>query len=235
MSTPLRPILIGTIHLDLGAEYAPLYRTLNKIKPEVIAVEISKFSVSYRLKNQRTWLSTFYKNTEQLTKKERAHSGLKLLKLQIMMPFEWRAAMCYGKREDIPVLAIDSGVVAKNDMPFWKNRLLSPENICNIIKSEPFDLEGHFKRHHKIAEETIARPNSISDTLHPLRWLNDESWAKREGLLEKRVRCILKTKKKTVYIGGWMHIVVGSSYKTLAERLSDLNPQCILLNRDLLK
>ncbi|MGQ9500402.1 MAG: hypothetical protein ACUVQ6_08750, partial [Dissulfurimicrobium sp.] len=85
---------------------------------------------------------------------------------------------------------------------------------------------------HKTAQDIIARQNFIPDTIHPLRWLRDESWAKREKLLATRIRRILKTKRKTVYIGGWMHIVMGSPYKTLAERLSDLNPQCILLDRN---
>ncbi|MGQ9745934.1 MAG: hypothetical protein ACUVQV_08205 [Dissulfurimicrobium sp.] len=227
-----RLTLIGSIHLDVAAECGPLRVALEKLRPEIIAVEISPFSVFYRLKNQKRWLSLFYKNIAPLAKKERLHSGLKLLKLQIMMPFEWQVARYYGKEKGIPVLAIDSGDIAKNEMPSWENMLLSTENINNIVKSEPFDLENHFVGHYKTAQDIIARQNFIPDTIHPLRWLRDESWAKREKLLATRIRRILKTKRKTVYIGGWMHIVMGSPYKTLAERLSDLNPQCILLDRN---
>jgi hypothetical protein len=227
-----KPILIGSIHLDVAAECGPMRTALEKLKPEIIAVEISPFSVFYRLQNQKKWLAIFYKNIALLTEKERLHSGLKLLKLQIMMPFEWQIARHYGKQKDIPVLAIDSGAIAKDDMPSWENRLLSAENIGNIIKSEPFDLENHLAGHHKTAEEIIARHTVIPDAIHPLKWLKDEFWAKRERLLATRIRRILKIKRKTVYIGGWMHIVMGSPYKTLAERLSDLNPQCILLDRN---
>ena len=104
-----RPTLIGTIHLDMAAECGPMRIVLEKLRPEIIAVEISPFSVFYRLKNQKRWLSLFYKNIAPLTEKERLHSGLKLLKLQIMMPFEWRVARHYGGEKGIPVLAIDSG------------------------------------------------------------------------------------------------------------------------------
>lgn len=227
-----RPTLIGAIHLDMAGECGPMRIVLEKLRPEIIAVEISPFSVFYRLKNQKRWLSLFYKNIAPLTEKERLHSGLKLLKLQIMMPFEWRVARHYGEEKGIPVLAIDSGAIAKDDMPYWEDRLLSLENISNIVKSEPFDLENHLARHHKTAEEIIAKKGVMPDPINPLRWLRDEFWAKREGLLATRIRRILKIKRKTAYIGGWMHIVMGSPYRTLAERLSDLNPQCILLDRN---
>lgn len=232
MPTHAKLILVGTIHLDWAMEYRPLRLALEELRPEVIAVEISPFSVYYRQKNQKRWLSIFYKDIALLTEKERMHSGLKLLEFQIRIPFEWQVASRYGNEKDIPVLAIDSGNIAKNDMPFWEKTLLSIENIGNIVKSEPFNLEDHFKRHHKTAEETIARPDDMPDTIHPLRWLNEEFWVKRERLLAARIRRILKIKKKTVYIGGWMHIVTNSPYKTLVERLSDLDPECILLDRN---
>ncbi|MGB9712378.1 MAG: hypothetical protein ACP5J5_04400 [Dissulfurimicrobium sp.] len=226
-----KPILLGTIHLDRAGEYESLQLMLERIRPEIIAVEISPFSVRYRQKNQKKWLTIFNKRISSLTEKEGMHSGLELLKLQITTPFEWEVANIYGKNNNIPVIAIDCGDIAKKDMPYWEKTLLSLKNISNILKLQSVDIDDYFERHHQYALNFISRPMYIPEVINPLRWLNDETWSKREALLETKMRRILKTNKKSLYIGGWMHIVMGSPYKTLAERLSDLNPECILLKR----
>ncbi|MDA8161894.1 MAG: hypothetical protein M0022_03175 [Desulfobacteraceae bacterium] len=227
-----KPILVGTVHLDRDAMQGPLRRLLEEASPGVIAVEISPFSVSYRNKMQARWRLALSKNSALLSEKERAHPGLRLLELQIGIPFEWGVSVRYGGERGVRVLAIDSGRLSREEIPFWEERLLCLENLDRIVKLGRFDIEDHFERHHKIAREVIAAPGRFSQAVHPLRWLEGNYWDKREEMLAVRLRRILKICRRTVYVGGWMHIVKGSPYKTLADRLSDFEPVTIFLDRD---
>ena len=234
-------ILIGTVHLNPEGGCG-LYKIIENLRPSILTVEISKFSVRYRLSNQKKWLLRLRNLTYKLPEKRRAHTGLKLLELQLRLPFEWDVAYRYSKANNVPCLAIDSGNLARNELPLWKNEVLSRKNLLKITDEPDFDLDNHFRECHSQAKIVLKTPNHLPKPLHHLSWLSDRFWERREKTLACRIREIyrngllnpgsyLRTNIYHVHICGWMHLIVGPPWKTLADLLSDLTPMRILLTR----
>jgi hypothetical protein len=124
-------ILVGTVHLDPEGR-GGLYKILENLGPSILTVEISRFSVRYRLSNQERWLLRLRDLKHKLPEERRDHPGLNLLKLQLHIPFEWDVANRYSKANNVPCLAIDSGNLARNELPLWKSELLSRKNLLKI-------------------------------------------------------------------------------------------------------
>jgi hypothetical protein len=234
-------ILVGTVHLDPEGRRG-LYKIIENLRPSVLTVEISKFSVRYRLSNQEKWLLRLKNLTYKLPRERGVHAGLKLLELQLHLPFEWEVAYRYSKANNVPCLAIDSGNLARNELPLWKSEILSRKNLLKITDKPDFDLDNHFREHHSQAKIILKTPNHLPKSLHHLSWLSDRFWERREKTLACRIRGIYRngllnpgsysrTSAHHVHICGWMHLITGSPWKTLADLLSDLTPMRILLTR----
>ncbi len=222
-------ILLGTVHLDLEARDC-LLKLLSALEPECITVEISPFSVSFRALHQRTWEQLLRKGVRQLPAQNRGHARIRLLRRQIKFPFEWSAAREYAKKRGISCLAIDSEELAKRDLPVWEDELLSPDNLYRLVQTQNFDLETHFKRCYRYAERVLDTPGDILPQIHPLSWLSEPFWKRREQMLAERIRQISVGYRRVVHIGGWMHIVTGGPWKTVADFLYDLGPVRFLAN-----
>ncbi len=236
-----RLILVGTVHLDPEGR-GGLYKIIENLKPSILTVEISRFSVRYRLSNQERWLLRLRDLKYKLPEERRGHPGLKLLKLQLHIPFEWEVAHRYSEANNVPCLAIDSGNLARNELPLWKSEILSRKNLLKITDKPDFDLDNHFRECHSLAKIALATPNHLPKPLHHLSWLSDRFWEKREKTLACRIRRIhgngllnpgssSRTSTHHVHICGWMHLIAGAPRKTLADLLSELTPMRILLTR----
>ena len=209
-------ILVGTVHLDPEGR-RNLYKIIENLKPCILTVEISSFSVRYRLSNQETWLLRLRNLKYKLPEKRRSHSGLKLLKLQLYIPFEWEVGSIYGKANNVPCLAIDSGNLARNELPLWKSEVLSRKNLFKITDEPDFDLNNHFRECHSQAKIALKTPNHLPKPLHQLSWLSDKFWERREKTLACRIRRVhesgllncgsySRTSTHHVHVCGWMHI-----------------------------
>jgi len=234
-------ILVGTVHLDPEGR-GGLYKTIENLKPSILTVEISRFSVRYRLSNQERWLLRLRDLKYKLSEERRDHHGLNLLKLQLHIPFEWDVANRYSKANNVPCLAIDSGNLARNELPLWKSELLSRKNLLKITDEPDFDLDSHFRECHSQAKIALKAPNHLPKPLYRLSWLSDRFWEKREKTLACRIRRIhgngllnpgsySRTRTHHVHICGWMHLIAGSPWKTLADLLLELTPKRMLLTR----
>ncbi|MBW2350180.1 MAG: hypothetical protein JRF20_03190 [Deltaproteobacteria bacterium] len=234
-------ILVGTVHLDPQGRKG-LYKLIENLQPSILTVEISSFSVRYRLSNQEKWLLHLRKLKYKLPEERRGHPRLKLLKLQLYIPFEWEVAYRYGKANNVPCLAIDSGNLARNELPLWKSEVLSRKNLLKITDEPDFDLDNHFKECHSQAKNALVAPNHLPKPLHLLSWLSDRFWGKREKILAYRIRTVhgnglsntgssSRTSTYHVHICGWMHLMAGYPRKTLADLLWKLTPMRILLTR----
>ncbi|MDL1958914.1 MAG: hypothetical protein LWX01_10500 [Deltaproteobacteria bacterium] len=234
-------ILIGTVHLDPEGR-KDLYKIIENLRPGILTVEISKFSVRYRLSNQGKWLFRLKNLIYKLPKERRIHSRLKLLELQLHLPFEWEVAYRYSNINNIPCLAIDSGNLARNELPLWENEVLSRKNLLKITDEPDFDLDNHFSECHSQAKIALKTPNHLPKPMHHLSWPSDKFWERREKTLAYRIRRIhgsgllnpgsySRTSTHHVHICGWMHLIARSPWKTLTDLLSDLTPMRILLTR----
>lgn len=200
------------------------------LTPGVITVEISRFSVSYRTRHGPSWKERLDSLIERLPGPDRHNPGLGLLLRQIGMPFEWQAARAYGDRNRLRVIPIDSGELAASELPSWGHELLAPENLRQIAASHAGEtIDAHIERCRSEAERLLMREESPPASAHPLRWLADPFWERRERLLSRRIRMVMAVRSPLVHIGGWMHLAAGSPWKTLADHLEDLDPVRILI------
>lgn len=229
--------LIGTVHLDKRAEAQGLYGLLCELRPQVILVEISPFSVAFRSAHQRQWLCTLWRIIKDWPAIKRRHSAIELLRLQLKMPFEWEIGRFYNKKYGIPLIPIDSSELAKEELPMWQHELLTEYNLHQLVRQPHLELEAYFADHYRMAQQLLGntqknRPAGLQGCMKGLlKWMKDEFWQKREGILAKRIERITQKGGKTAYIGGWMHLIRHDLYGTLISRLARLNPQALLVPR----
>jgi len=205
--------MIGTIHLDIYAGTV-LFDLLGQLRPECIAVEISSFSVRYRQKLQGLWLRRLRSILKEIPPSKRKHLRVRLLKRQLIMPFEWQVARKYGNFRSIPVIPVDSGEISKRELPSWKDELLNTDNILLAVSEQDISLDEYFSRHYdEAASHLLERKRPINQFIE---LVFDEQWCKREKTLAERIFGLCSTYKRVVYIGGWMHLLLPENLPSLA-------------------
>lgn len=229
--------LIGTVHLDKRAEAQGLHDLLCQLRPQVILVEISPFSVAFRSAHQRQWLHTLWNIIKDWPAIKRRHSAIELLRLQLHMPFEWEIGRFYSREYGIHLIPIDSSELAKAELPLWQHELLTEYNLNQLVQQPHLELETYFADHYRMAQQLLRNEQKNTSrgiqghTKGLLKWMEDEFWQRREGLLARRIERIVKKGMKTAYIGGWMHLIRHDLHDTLINRLASLNPQALLVPR----
>ncbi len=198
--------LIGSVHIDpLGA--GSLYKRLLELRPDIITVEISPFSISYRNKMLANWLSSFKKAQETLTIQEREHLQLKLLYRSLLIPFEWVVSKAYAKKSSIPCVPIDIGEISKQELPRWSKELLSSFNLKLLVKQKDKDILEFFDSKYSTAQKILFENGN--DFVFNLA-LNTEEFKKRDKIMAKRILRIIKHKDNLVHVGGWQHLITSN-------------------------
>ena len=214
--------IVGTIHLY--EEARPRLRAiLDELAPRVVTVEISRFSIEFRQRHLRIWEERFNLAVMRLGLLGQASTVLELLKRQISMPYEWQVAYDFGRETGARVIPIDLSELSKTELPLWEKELLSEESIKNaFLASKERSIQGHFDAIKRKASSLLRGDgHQIPEPLHPLAWLGDPYWEKRERMLFQRIMRILRVTDSLVHISGWMHCVTGSPWRTLADYLMD--------------
>ncbi len=220
--------MIGTVHLDSAAE-KKLEKVLTNKIASAISVEISRFSVNFRKQNQKKWLTKFNNLKNLLPHEKRNHFRLVLLEQQLKMPFEWRVASDTAFRKNIPCLAIDSGKLAKKELPLWDRELLSIKNLLLITEECNINFNHYFNDHYELAKKILLKKQEIDYEYHPLKWLGDHFWQEREQLLAKRIKKVASSCSPLLHIGGWAHLAVDLPWKTAASMLQNFILKRILV------
>ncbi len=214
--------MVGTIHLY--EEAAPRLRSiLEALAPEVITVEISRFSIEFRRDSKRIWSEKFHLVLSRLNIKWPLPPVLELLRRQLSTPYEWTTAEKYGVQHGIRVIPVDTSTLSRKELPSWERYLLTVKNFRLLLEdSSLVDLErehfGPIKREARALLSGVKKQN-IPDSIHPLSWLSDPFWQKREETLARRIARICNICERVVHIGGWMHCVAGSPWSTLVDIL----------------
>jgi len=200
-------ILIGTIH-RAPEGYWVLRSLLERISPEIIAVEFSPYGLRFRMKRGR-----------ELLKRELPLS----VRVFLELPYEYRAARDYGRGKEVPVLLIDSSRLSRR---FLKRtgEMLFVTNLKKISESSNPSWEKQVEREYKLARKLW------DGGLNPLWFFEREGWdQRRERAIAWRLRRLLGRypRRRIVYIGGWRHML---PYRgSLLNLLSDLSPKRLLL------
>ena len=212
--------MVGTIHLYEEAR-PTLKAILNELNPRVLTVEISRFSIDFRQRHHLAWKERLERAIQHLGLSIRDCHVLELLKRQISMPYEWQVAKSFAVERGVRVVPIDISELSKMELPLWEEELLSEKNIkCIVLNSRDETLDRHFNRIRCEAASLLKGIQPMrSERIHPLTWLGDPFWQRREKILFRRLMRIVRLAGGVVHVSGWMHCVAGSPWQTLTDHI----------------
>jgi hypothetical protein len=206
-------ILIGTVHGDPRG-YARLAKLLERLRPEVVTVEISRFSVRYRGVWEGRWRRRLEKALAGLPAGAGGHPAIRMIAAQIALPFEYRAARDYERRNGARCLPLDLGAVSRRHLPRY-GELLSAANLASLLDKDPEPQEALVAREFHRARLALDHP--------PWRLAGQKS----PETLRRLQRLALKH-GRIVHLGGWQHLVPWRDGDGMRAWLKDQQPLIIL-------
>jgi hypothetical protein len=216
-------ILIGTVHGDPRG-YGRAGKLLASLTPDVVTVEISPFSLRYRLKHGAGWQRQLARALSQLPAAAPRHLAIQRLAAQVALPFEVRAARNYHQATGVPWRPLDLGGLARRHLPRFGPELLSLGNLSALLETSDGSLEEYVAaeyRRARLALERSPRRLLLSGSPEMLR---------REGFLARRLRSLASRYRRVAHLGGWEHLVAWQNGPGLWADLADLQPQRLLLD-----
>jgi hypothetical protein len=215
--------LIGTVHGDpLGQARA--MKLLNHLRPELVTVEISPYSLRYRRRHGVRWQRQLAEALAGLPAGAALHLAIRRLTAQVALPFEVRAARDYSRSCDVPWRPLDLGFLSRRHLPRYGSELLSPANLRALLTTADGELKDFVARQFRQARQALAHPPrrpispGASETL------------RRERCLARRLRGLAWRHDRVVHLGGWEHLVAWQDSPGLWGDLADLKPRRMLLD-----
>jgi hypothetical protein len=216
-------VLIGTVHGDPQG-YERVVRLLEGLRPELVTVEISAFSVRYRADHGARWRRLFQEAAAGLPEGADQHPALRRVAAQIDMPFEWRAAHAYGQSCGASWRPIDLSAPARQHLPRYATELLDPENLKKLWETPGASLEEQVAADYQRARLAETKPLWRPPT-------SDGGVTRtRERTMAARLRKLAHRGRRVVHLGGWEHQAAWEDGGGLPELLKDLQPLCLLLD-----
>ena len=216
-------ILIGTVHSDPRGQ-ARAGKLLHHLRPDLVTVEISPFSLGYRLKHGGRWLRQLAAALAELPAGAEGHLAIQRLAAQVAMPFEVQASGDYSRRVKVPWRPLDLGFLARRHLPRYGPELLSPNNLRALIATADGELEDFVAGQFRRARQAWA--GALRQRIFPG---DPESW-RRERFLARRLRGLVSRHRRVVHLGGWEHLVAWEGAQGLWRDLADLKPRRVLLD-----
>lgn len=216
-------ILIGTVHGDPRG-YARAMKLLAHLRPGLVTVEVSPFSLRYRQQHGTRWQQQLATALAQLPAGAARHLAIRRLAAQVALPFEVRAARDYRGHAGVPWRALDLGFLSRRHLPRYGPELLSPANLKALLATPDGSLEdsvaAEFHRARLAMAGVPRRPFSpgAPETL------------RRESFLARRLRGLASEDRRVVHLGGWEHLVDWQDSPGLWRDVADLKPRRVLLD-----
>ena len=215
--------LVGTVHGDPRGQ-ARAGKLLHHLRPDLVTVEISPFSLRYRRRHGGRWQRQLATALAELPEGAALHLAIRRLAAQVALPFEVRAARDYGRSCGVPWRPLDLGFLSRRHLPRYGPELLSPANVQALLTTADGSLEdfvaGEFRRARQALAQAPRRPFSpgAAETL------------RREHYLARRLRQLARRHRRVVHLGGWEHLVDWQDSPGLWGDLADLQPRRLLLD-----
>ena len=149
-------ILIGTVHGDPRGQ-ARAGKLLNHLRPELVTVEISPFSLRYRERHGARWQRQLAEALAGLPAGAALHLAIRRLTAQVALPFEVRAARDYSRSCGVPWRPLDLGFVSRRHLPRYGPELLSPANLRALLTTADGELKD-FVRQFRRARQALEAP-----------------------------------------------------------------------------
>jgi hypothetical protein len=200
ISANLSLILIGTVHGDPRG-LARAGKLLDRLRPDLVTVEISPFSLGYRLKHGRRWQRRLLAALAELPAGAESHLAIQRLAAQVALPFEVRAAGDYSRRVNVPWRPLDLGFLSRRHLPRYETELLSPANLQTLLATADGSLADFVAGEFRRARQALAGP--------PRRRIfpGVPETARRERFLARRLRGLVSPG-----IAGWCTWAAGSTW-----------------------
>ncbi|MFA4903951.1 MAG: hypothetical protein WC600_14555 [Desulfobaccales bacterium] len=216
-------ILIGTVHGDpLG--FARAGKLLVHLKPDIVTVEISPFSLRYRLKHGSGWQRQLTKVLSQFPPAAVRHLAIQRLVAQVALPFEVRAARDYQRSTGVPWRPLDLGGLARRHLPRYGSELLTLANLQALLATSAGTLTEF------VAAEFHQARLALAGSPRRLLTSGTKEMLRRERFLARRLRTLASRFCRLVHLGGWEHVVAWQDAAGLWRDLADLQPRRMLLD-----
>jgi hypothetical protein len=216
-------ILIGTVHGDPHG-YVRAGKLLNHLQPDLVTVEISPFSLRYRLRHGPRWQRQLDRGLADMPEAAASHLAMQRLAAQVALPFEVLAARDYRRQAGVPWRPLDLGAPARRHLPRYAPELLNPDNLQALLTTADGSLEEYIATEFRRARLALAR--------HPRRLvpLSNPETMRRERVLARRLRRLAGRYARLVHLGGWEHLVGWQDCAGLWQEMADLHPRRLLLD-----
>jgi hypothetical protein len=217
-------ILIGTVHGDPRG-YERAWVLLDHLQPDLVTVEISPFSLRYRLRHGPRWQRQLTRALAQLPAAAPRHLAIQRLTAQVALPFEVRAARDHSRDRGVPWRPLDLGFLSRRHLPRYGTELLSPANLKALLSTPDGDLQEYVAAEFRRARLAVSRP--------PRRLFppGDPQARRREGFLARRLRRLACRHGRVAHLGGWEHLVPWPDSPSLWRQVADLTPGRLLLDQ----
>jgi hypothetical protein len=218
-----RLMLIGTVHGDPRGQ-ARAGELLTRLRPNLVTVEISPFSLRYRRQHGDRWQRQLADALAELPEGAARHLAVQRLAAQVALPFEVKAAQDYRRSAGVPWRPLDLGFLSRRHLPRYEPELLSPANLKALLTTADGELTefvaAEFRRARQALAQASRRPISpgISET------------RRRERYLARKLRGLSTRYRRVVHLGGWEHLVAWQDPPGLWDDLADLKPGRLLLD-----
>jgi len=222
-SAPL--ILIGTVHGDPQG-YERAMKLLQRWQPDLVTVEVSRFSLRYRRRQEPRWQRLLRQALEELPAASAEHLAIRRLLAQVALPFEVGVARDYSRRYGTPWRPLDLGGPSRRHLPRYARELLAPENMRALLDTEDEPLEDYVAKEYRRARLACDRPlwRPLGANAETVRCFV------RERLLARRLRHCLAGSGRVAHLGGWEHLAPWRDGASLWQGLADLGPLRLFLD-----
>jgi hypothetical protein len=234
-----RLTLVGTVHRD-PAGYSKCVELLRSLSPDLVLVELSPFGLFFRKRNGRRLQRTLRGNLEKAARTRSImldqaliHPEIEAIRIQLNLPFEYRAAVAYSKETGADYRLVDSSYFSRRLIESWPD-LITTENLEWLLSSPShvppvatlYQTAARLIRGGNLSSASGEEPVSPDDHDD-----DDDAWRAREFLLAARINSHLAAPapSKPVYLGGWTHLTAGGRLPTLRDILGAEPSRCILL------
>jgi hypothetical protein len=220
--------MVGTVHRDPKG-FGRLLRLLEKEEPQGIAVEVSPYALTFRARQTFHLRSLLRENLRKIQadggesyREILSHGEIQGIFLLLKVPYEWKAAEFFARRENAWLKAIDLSNYSEKKLQHLAE-LIGPNNLRALLRTPRKAIADRIAAEYARARNFWTHP--------PPGWAPSEETENREvNMAEEISRLTDKGRHgKVLFIGGWEHLLDPPSGETLYTRLRKYRPRRILL------